>query len=152
MKLVRYGVAGSERPGLIDAAGRIRSLEGVVADIAGDVLLPESLAKIAVLDPASLPLVPEGTRYGPCVGQVGKFICVGLNYADHAAESGMEVPSEPVLFFKATSSICGPDDDVIIPRGSVKTDWEVELGVVIGRALCFSGRCARPCRGLLRHQ
>tara|TARA_R110000868_G_scaffold37106_4_gene131250 strand:- start:11436 stop:12314 length:879 start_codon:yes stop_codon:yes gene_type:complete len=134
MKLVRYGVAGSERPGLIDAAGRIRSLEGVVADIAGDVLLPESLAKIAVLDPASLPLVPEGTRYGPCVGQVGKFICVGLNYADHAAESGMEVPSEPVLFFKATSSICGPDDDVIIPRGSVKTDWEVELGVVIGRA------------------
>ncbi len=133
MKLVRYGKAGSERPGLIDATGRIRDLQGIVPDIAGDVLLPESLAKLAALNPASLPLVPEGTRYGPCVGRVGKFICVGLNYADHAAESGMEVPSEPVLFFKATSAICGPNDDVIIPRGSVKTDWEVELGVVIGR-------------------
>ncbi|MDO8422469.1 MAG: fumarylacetoacetate hydrolase family protein [Parvibaculum sp.] len=133
MKLFRHGKAGHERPGMIDASGQMRDLDGVVSDIAGEVLLPEGLARLAALDPASLPLVPEGTRYGPCVGRVGKFICVGLNYADHAAESGMEVPSEPVLFFKATSAICGPDDDVIIPRGSVKTDWEVELGVVIGR-------------------
>lgn len=133
MKLMRHGPAGSERPGIMDAAGSMRDLSGVVPDIAGAVLAPESLAKLASIDPDRLPLVPAGTRYGPCVGNVGKFICVGLNYADHAAESGMEVPPEPVLFFKATSAICGPNDDVIIPRGSVKTDWEVELGVVIGR-------------------
>ena len=133
MRLMRHGYAGEERPGLVDGQGRLRNLSGVVPDIAGGVLSPEGLAELAMIDAGSLPLVPEGTRYGPCVGQVGKFICVGLNYADHAAESGMEVPAEPVLFFKATSAICGPDDDVIIPRGSVKTDWEVELGVVIGR-------------------
>ncbi|MEQ9150375.1 MAG: fumarylacetoacetate hydrolase family protein [Parvibaculum sp.] len=133
MRLMRHGYAGEERPGLVDGQGRLRDLSGVVPDIAGGVLSPEGLAELAMIDAGSLPLVPEGTRYGPCVGQVGKFICVGLNYADHAAESGMEVPAEPVLFFKATSAICGPDDDVIIPRGSVKTDWEVELGVVIGR-------------------
>lgn len=133
MKLMRHGSAGQEMPGLIDDAGRMRDLTGVVPDITGDVLAPRMLDELARIDPATLPLLPEGTRYGPCVGHVGKFICVGLNYADHAAESGMEVPQEPVLFFKATSAICGPNDDVIIPRNSVKTDWEVELGVVIGR-------------------
>lgn len=133
MKLMRHGSAGQEMPGLIDDAGRMRDLTGVVPDIAGDVLAPRMLDELARIDPATLPLLPEGTRYGPCVGHVGKFICVGLNYADHAAESGMEVPQEPVLFFKATSAICGPNDDVTIPRNSVKTDWEVELGVVIGR-------------------
>lgn len=133
MKLARYGDAGREKPGLVDVEGRLRDLSAYVLDIAGAALLPEGLAALREIDPASLPLVAEGARLGPCVGQVGKFICVGLNYADHAAESGMEVPSEPVLFFKATSAICGPNDDVIIPRGAVKTDWEVELGVVIGR-------------------
>lgn len=133
MKLIRHGKPGEERPGLIDAAGRMRDLGEIVPDIAGEALASDYLEKLAALDAEALPLVPAGTRLGPCVGRVGKFICVGLNYADHAAESGMEVPSEPVLFFKATSAICGPDDDVIIPRGSVKTDWEVELGVVIGR-------------------
>ena len=133
MKLIRHGKPGEERPGLIDAAGRMRDLGEIVLDIAGEALASDYLEKLAALDAEALPLVPAGTRLGPCVGRVGKFICVGLNYADHAAESGMEVPSEPVLFFKATSAICGPDDDVIIPRGSVKTDWEVELGVVIGR-------------------
>lgn len=133
MKLIRHGRPGEERPGLIDAAGRMRDLSEIIPDIAGEVLDPDYLEKLAALDAEALPLVPAGTRIGACVGRVGKFICVGLNYADHAAESGMEVPSEPVLFFKATSAICGPNDDVIIPRGSVKTDWEVELGVVIGR-------------------
>lgn len=133
MKLLRHGLVGHEKPGLLDADGRVRDLSAVVPDIAGAALLPEALAALAKVDPTTLPLVAEDTRLGPCVGQVGKFICVGLNYADHAAESGMEVPSEPVLFFKATSAICGPNDDVIIPRTSVKTDWEVELGVVIGR-------------------
>lgn len=133
MKLIRHGSPGEERPGLIDAAGRMRDLSEIIPDIAGEVLDPDYLEKLAVLDAEALPLVPAGTRIGACVGRVGKFICVGLNYADHAAESGMEVPSEPVLFFKATSAICGPNDDVIIPRGSAKTDWEVELGVVIGR-------------------
>lgn len=133
MKLIRHGSPGEERPGLIDAAGRMRDLSEIIPDIAGEVLDPDYLEKLAVLDAEALPLVSAGTRIGACVGRVGKFICVGLNYADHAAESGMEVPSEPVLFFKATSAICGPNDDVIIPRGSAKTDWEVELGVVIGR-------------------
>lgn len=133
MKLIRHGNPGEERPGMIDAAGRMRDLSEIIPDIAGEVLDPDYLEKLAVLDAEALPLVPAGTRIGACVGRVGKFICVGLNYADHAAESGMEVPSEPVLFFKATSAICGPNDDVIIPRGSAKTDWEVELGVVIGR-------------------
>ncbi|MBN6715051.1 fumarylacetoacetate hydrolase family protein [Pseudomonas capsici] len=133
MKLLRYGEKGSERPGLLDANNQIRDLGAHVADIAGDVLSPEGLAALAAIDPASLPLVPGKPRIGPCVGQVGKFICIGLNYADHAAESNMEVPREPIIFNKWTSAICGPNDAVEIPRGSVKTDWEVELGVVIGK-------------------
>ena len=137
MKLLRYGPVGQEKPGLLDAQGRVRDLSGVVPDVAGNVLLPAQLAALRALDPASLPLVPgtpqQDLRLGPCVGQVGKFICIGLNYADHAAEAGMAVPPEPVVFGKWTSAICGPDDAVQIPRGSVKTDWEVELGVVIGQ-------------------
>lgn len=133
MKLLRYGEAGREKPGLIDAGGALRDLSGVVADIAGETLLPENLAKLRAIDPASLPRVDGGPRLGACVGSVGKFVCVGLNYSDHAAESGMAIPTEPVLFMKATSAICGPNDDVEIPLGAEKTDWEVELGVVIGR-------------------
>jgi 2,4-diketo-3-deoxy-L-fuconate hydrolase len=137
MKLLRYGPKGQERPGLLDGAGRVRDLSAHVTDIAGAALLPETIARLAALDPASLPLVPGlpqmDLRLGPCVAGVGKFICIGLNYADHAAESGLKVPPEPVIFGKWTSAICGPDDDVEIPRGSVKTDWEVELAVVIGR-------------------
>jgi 2,4-diketo-3-deoxy-L-fuconate hydrolase len=132
MKLVRYGAPGAERPGLIDADGQLRDLSAHVADITGSVLTPEGLAKLAAIDPATLPVVEGETRFGPCVGTVGKFLCIGLNYSDHAAESGMTVPPEPVLFTKATSAIIGPNDDVAIPRGSVKTDWEVELGIVIG--------------------
>lgn len=128
---------GQEKPGLLDADGRVRDLSGVVADVAGAVLLPAELERLRAMDPASLPLVPgmpqQDFRLGPCVGQVGKFIGIGLNYADHAAEAGMAVPPEPVVFTKWTSAICGPDDNVQIPRGSVKTDWEVELGVVIGQ-------------------
>jgi 2,4-diketo-3-deoxy-L-fuconate hydrolase len=133
MKLLRYGPKGHEKPGLLDTGGRIRDLTAHVADIAGDVLTPGGVAKLAALDPTKLPLVEGAPRLGPCVGGVGKFICIGLNYADHAAESGMQVPPEPVIFNKWTSAIVGPDDDVEIPRGSVKTDWEVELGVVIGK-------------------
>lgn len=137
MKLLRYGPAGQEKPGLLDAEGRVRDLSGVVADVAGAVLLPAELDRLRAIDPTSLPLVPgvpqQDFRLGPCVGQVGKFIGIGLNYADHAAEAGMAVPPEPVVFTKWTSAICGPDDNVQIPRGSVKTDWEVELGVVIGQ-------------------
>ena len=132
MKLMRVGPAGSEIPAILDAAGTVRSLEGIVSDIAGDVLTPEGLARIAALDPAQLPAVTVD-RIGPCVGQVGKFLCIGLNYADHAAESGLPIPEEPVIFTKTTSSIIGPDDDIQIPRGSTKTDWEVELGIVIGK-------------------
>ena len=132
MKLLRYGPKGAEKPGLVDAEGRIRDLSGVVADIAGEVLLPEGLARLAAVDPASLPPVGADVRIGACVAGVGKFLCVGLNYADHAAESGAEVPPEPVLFMKATSAVSGPFDDLEIPRGSTKTDWEVELGVVVG--------------------
>lgn len=132
MKLLRYGPVGAEKPGLLDATGGIRDLSGIVADIAGDVLTPEGLARLAAIDPMSLPLVEGAQRLGSCVGSVGKMICIGLNYADHAAESGMDVPPEPVMFFKATSAICGPNDDVRIPRSSAKSDWEVELGVVIG--------------------
>ena len=137
MKLLRYGPPGQERPGLLDTDGRVRDLSAVVDDIAGDVITPAGLERLRGIDPATLPLV-EGTpqqdlRVGPCVGRVGKFICIGLNYADHAAESGLPVPTEPVVFAKWTSAICGPDDNVQIPRGSVKTDWEVELGVVIGQ-------------------
>ncbi|MGC3892418.1 ureidoglycolate lyase [Pseudomonas urmiensis] len=133
MKLLRYGDKGAERPGLLDSAGQIRDLSQHVADIAGAALSSDSLARLASLDHASLPLVPGTPRIGPCVGQIGKFICIGLNYADHAAEAGMAVPSEPIIFNKWTSAICGPNDDVQIPRGSTKTDWEVELGVVIGK-------------------
>nr|WP_225584797.1 ureidoglycolate lyase [Acidovorax sp. ACV01] len=137
VKLLRYGPQGQEKPGLLDAQGRVRDLSGVVSDIAGDVLTPEGLARIAQLDVDSLPLVAgtpqQDLRLGACVGRVGKFICIGLNYADHAAESGMPVPAEPVVFSKWTSAIVGPNDAVEIPRGSQRTDWEVELGVVIGQ-------------------
>ncbi len=139
MKLVRFGTAGAERPGLIDTEGQIRDLSGHVADISGSALTPEGLARLAAIDPASLPLVKDGVRYGPCVAGVGKFLCIGLNYSDHAAESGMTVPPEPVLFAKATSAIVGPDDNVAIPRGSTKTDWEVELGIVIGTPAKYVG-------------
>ena len=144
MKLLRHGPAGQERPGLLDADGQVRDLSGRVPDIAGPVLLPASLAALRTIAPASLPRVAPGTRLGPCVGAVGKFICIGLNYADHAAESGMAVPAEPVVFAKWTSAIVGPDDDVEIPPGSVKTDWEVELGVVIGQG----GRDIAPADAL----
>ncbi|MGD9477473.1 fumarylacetoacetate hydrolase family protein [Shinella sp. G-2] len=137
MKLVRFGAAGAEKPGLIDADGHIRDLSGIVPDIAGDALGPESLARLRALDPASLPLAPDGSRLGACVGRVGNFIAVGLNYADHAAESGMAVPSEPVLFNKAPSCVVGPDDTILIPRGSEKTDWEVELAIVIGKRASY---------------
>src|SRR3989344_510309 len=133
MKLLRYGEKGSEKPGLLDADNQIRDLSGHVQDITGQVLSPESLATLAAIDPASLPIVAGQPRIGACVGQVGKFICIGLNYADHAAESNMEVPKEPIIFGKWTSAICGPNDNLEIPRGSLKTDWEVELGVVIGK-------------------
>ena len=133
MKLLRYGSPGREKPGLLDSEGTIRDLSGVIADVGGDALLPESLAKVRQLDPKTLPAVDGNPRVGPCVAGVGKFLCVGLNYSGHAAESGMKVPSEPIIFMKATSSIVGPNDELEIPRGSEKTDWEVELGVVIGR-------------------
>jgi len=133
MKLLRFGPKGQEKPGLVDADGRIRSLEGKVADIAGDVLSDAALAKLRAIDPKSLPLVEGNPRLGACVGSIGKMVCIGLNYADHAAESGMAVPTEPVVFNKWTSAIVGPNDDIEIPRGSKKTDWEVELGVVIGK-------------------
>ncbi len=133
MKLLRYGPKGAEKPGILASDGSVRDLSGVVDDISGDTLGDVVLEKLRALDLASLPLVDGNPRIGPCVGNVGKFICIGLNYADHAAESSMELPAEPVIFFKATSAIAGPDDTVEIPRGSVKTDWEVELGVVIGK-------------------
>jgi 2-keto-4-pentenoate hydratase/2-oxohepta-3-ene-1,7-dioic acid hydratase in catechol pathway len=133
MKLLRFGNRGQEKPGALDSEGQIRDLSGVVADIAGAALLPDSLERLRQIDLHSLPLVTGSPRLGPCAGSVGKFLCIGLNYSDHAAESGMAVPAEPVLFMKATSAICGPNDDVVIPMGSQKTDWEVELGVVIGK-------------------
>jgi 2,4-diketo-3-deoxy-L-fuconate hydrolase len=132
VKLVRYGPAGGEKPGMIDDAGKLRDLSAHVEDIAGEALSPAGLDRLRAIDPASLPAVEGAPRLGPCVGSVGKFLCIGLNYADHAAESGLTVPPEPVVFTKATSAIIGPDDDVVLPRGSVKTDWEVELGIVIG--------------------
>ncbi len=137
MKLLRYGPSGQEKPGLLDDDGCIRDLSAVIPDLAGSSLLPDNLDRLKSLDVSSLPKVAgtpqKEVRVGPCVGQVGKFICIGLNYADHAAETGAAVPPEPVVFNKWTSAIIGPDDDVRIPRGSVKTDWEVELGVVIGK-------------------
>jgi ureidoglycolate lyase len=132
MKLVRHGPRGQEKPGMLDRDGKVRDLSGIVDDIAGETVSPMGLEKLRAIDPSKLPGVSP-QRLGACVGKVGKFICVGLNYADHARESGQEPPKEPVLFMKATSAICGPYDDVIIPRNSKKTDWEVELGVVIGK-------------------
>ncbi len=132
MRLARYGEPGRERPALLDAAGIARDLSGVVADIAGPALTREGLAQIRAVDPATLPAIPADARVAPAVGGVGKFICVGLNYRDHAEETGATVPDAPIIFMKATTAICGPHDDTVIPRGSVKTDWEVELGVVIG--------------------
>jgi 2-keto-4-pentenoate hydratase/2-oxohepta-3-ene-1,7-dioic acid hydratase in catechol pathway len=134
MKLVRFGRQGEEKPGLVTGDGEIRDLSGVVPDIHGATLTEAGLQRIRALDPRSLPIVAGEPRLGACVTGVGKFICIGLNYSDHAAESGMPVPAEPVVFMKATSAIMGPNDDVVIPRGSEKTDWEVELGVVIGKA------------------
>lgn len=133
MKLLRFGTPGQERPGMLDAQGQVRDLSGVIDDINGKTLSAESLSRLAALDSESLPLVDGATRLGPCVNQVGKFICIGLNYADHAAESGLAVPAEPVVFMKATSAITGPNDPVIKPRNSTKLDWEVELGIVIGK-------------------
>ncbi len=133
MKLLRYGDAGQEKPGLLDSEGRLRDLSRHIDDIRGTILLPDSLARLRALDASLLPEVAGAPRIGPCVGQVGKLVGVGLNYRDHALESGMPIPAEPVLFFKATSAICGPGDDVEIPLGAEKTDWEVELGAVIGK-------------------
>lgn len=133
MKLLRYGEAGAEKPGLLAEDGTIRDLSAHVGDIAGEVLSPEGLAALARIDAASLPEVSGNPRLGPCVAGTGKFICIGLNYSDHAAETGATVPPEPIIFMKATSAIVGPNDDVEIPRTSEKTDWEVELGVVIGK-------------------
>ncbi|MVA96255.1 2-hydroxyhepta-2,4-diene-1,7-dioate isomerase [Nitratireductor sp. CAU 1489] len=134
MRLLRFGPQGEERPGLLDNDGRLRDLSGVVADIAGETLLPDTLARIAeIAAGGALPVVAGNPRLGPCVGGVGKMVCIGLNYSDHAAESGMAIPDEPILFMKATSAIVGPNDDVVLPQGSLKSDWEVELGVVIGR-------------------
>lgn len=132
MKLLRFGQNGQEHPGLLDADGQVRDLTGIVADINGATLSDEALAKLAAVDINALPIVkPE--RFGPCVANVGKFICIGLNYSDHAAESGMAVPTEPVIFMKAISAITGPNDAIIKPRNSTKLDWEVELGIVIGK-------------------
>lgn len=133
MKLLRYGAPGAEKPGLLDAEGRIRDLSGVIADLSGAALDPAALAGLSANDLGALPVVEGNPRLGPCVAGTGKFICIGLNYSDHAAETGATVPSEPIIFMKATSAICGPNDDLIIPRASQKTDWEVELGVVIGK-------------------
>ncbi len=132
MKLLRYGPPGQEKPGMLDASGAIRDLSGVVSDIAGEVLSPGGLAKLAALDPASLPAVPGSPRLGPPVAGMKNLVCIGLNYADHAAETGAPVPKEPIVFLKSLGALNGPNDDVVIPRGSVKTDWECELAVIIG--------------------
>jgi 2-keto-4-pentenoate hydratase/2-oxohepta-3-ene-1,7-dioic acid hydratase in catechol pathway len=144
MKLLRHGPMGSEKPGLLDAAGTVRDLSGVVPDIAGAVLSDDGLDRLRRLDAATLPEVPAGTRLGPCVGGVGKFVCIGLNYSDHAAETGAAVPPEPIIFMKANSAICGPDDDVWIPRGAEKMDWEVELGIVIGTRAKYVSEADAP--------
>ena len=134
MKLLRWGAKGAEKPGVLDAAGRIRDLSAIVPDING-----AALGRLGeIRDIEGLPLVPGTPRIGPCIGAVGKLVCIGLNYADHAAESGIPVPSEPIIFFKATSAIAGPDDDLVLPRGSQKVDWEVELGVIIGRPVAYA--------------
>src|SRR5487761_387433 len=151
MKLLRYGPAGREKPGLVDRDGKIRDLSGTIGDIDGEALAPASLDRLRGIDPASLPLVSGAPRLGPCVGRVPKFVAIGLNYRQHAAETGAAIPKEPIIFMKATSSICGPDDEVVIPKDSQKTDWEVELGIVIGSAAryvtvpearrCVAGYC-----------
>lgn len=133
MKLLRYGEPGQERPALLDSKGGIRDLSDLIGDLSGTALSPESIAHLQSLDPNTLPLVEGTPRIGPCVGKIGKFICIGLNYADHAAETGADIPKEPIIFNKWTSAIVGPNDNVEIPRNSKKTDWEVELGVVIGK-------------------
>jgi ureidoglycolate lyase len=133
MKLLRVGAKGLEKPAILHTDGTYRDLSGIVPELRGLVLTPEGLSRIRAVDPASLPILDRNQRIGPCVDRVGKFICVGLNYADHAAESNMQVPPEPVLFMKATSAIIGPNDDVIVPKNSTKCDWEVELGIVIGK-------------------
>jgi 2-keto-4-pentenoate hydratase/2-oxohepta-3-ene-1,7-dioic acid hydratase in catechol pathway len=139
MKLVRFGRPGEEKPGLVDANGTIRDLSGVVRDIDSAMLAGGGMAKLAGIDPASLPAAPAGQRLGPCIGAVGNFIAIGLNYADHAAETGAPIPAEPIIFNKAPSCIVGPNDDIVIPRGSQKTDWEVELAIVIGRRASYVG-------------
>ncbi|WP_137180276.1 fumarylacetoacetate hydrolase family protein [Roseomonas sp. AR75] len=139
MKLLRYGPAGAEKPGMLDASGTIRDLSGVIADLKGDALSPAGLAKLAALDASKLPAVSGNPRLGPPVTGLTNFICIGLNYADHAAETGAAIPKEPIVFIKSLGALCGPNDDVIIPKGSVKTDWEVELAVIIGsKAKCVS--------------
>jgi ureidoglycolate lyase len=132
MKLMRVGAKGAEKPAILAADGTVRDLSGVVKDIAGDTLTPAGLDKLRGVDTSKLPEL-KGQRIGPCVGSVGKFICIGLNYADHAAESNMPIPKEPIIFMKATSAIIGPNDDVIVPKNSTKCDWEVELCIVIGK-------------------
>jgi len=144
MKLLRHGPANKERPGIVDKNGRIRDLSSLVDDIAGDTLTSSSLAKIAAINVSTLPLVEGDVRIGPCVGRVGKFICIGLNYADHAAETGAPIPAEPIVFMKATSAICGPNDHVIQPLGSTKLDWEVELGIVIGATARYVSESEAP--------
>ena len=134
MKLLRYGQPGKEKPALLDKNNQIRDVTGIIPDVADEVLSPGSLKRLATVNPDSLPLIPGTPRVGPCVNRVGKFICIGLNYSDHAAETGNPAPAEPVVFMKATSAITGPNDNVVIPRNSQKTDWEVELGVIIGSA------------------
>ena len=133
MKLLRFGSPGKEKPGLLDDFGSLRDLSGLVEDISDETLLPENLEKLSKNDTSTLPEVKDEPRLGPCIGNIGKFICIGLNYSDHAEETGQTVPPEPVIFAKFNSAICGPNDDVVIPRNSTKTDWEVELGVVIGK-------------------
>jgi 5-carboxymethyl-2-hydroxymuconate isomerase len=144
MKLVRYGAVGSEKPGLIDKSGQLRDLSGQIGDLAGEAFSPAGLAKLAALDPATLPAVNGSPRLGSPVGGAPKFIAIGLNYADHAAESGAAVPKEPVLFNKAPSCIAGPNDQIVIPRGSQKTDWEVELAVVIGEHASYVSESDAP--------
>ena len=133
MKLLRYGPSGQEKPGMLDADGGLRDLSGIVTDISGPMLSDGSLDEIRKIDPNTLPKVGGNPRVGPCVGNIGKFCCIGLNYSDHAAETGSKIPEHPILFMKANSAIVGPNDDVIMPRGSIRTDWEIELGVVIGK-------------------
>jgi len=139
MKLARFGELGRERPGIVDADGHIRDASGVVPDITAETLSREVLSRLGQVDPSSLPAVPAGQRLGPCVGKIRNFIAIGLNYADHAAETGAAIPAEPIIFNKAPSCIVGPNDTVILPRGSHKTDWEVELAIVIGERASYVG-------------